>query len=110
MFLGSISARDLLDYAMPDSDGNITETALATAFIRFVAKEHADRRSVSLDVDAPSVTSITEEDVDNCITFKTPCRAKLCRISLLQSLKTIELKIWLRLIRPMLLLHGAKLL
>ena len=110
MFLGSTSACDLLDYAMPDSDGNITETAIATAFIRSVAEEHEYRCSASPDEDTPCVTSIMEEDIDNCMAFETQRRAKLGRISLLQFLKAIEFEIRLRLMRKMLLVHGAKLL
>ncbi|RMZ68585.1 hypothetical protein GMOD_00008307 [Pyrenophora seminiperda CCB06] len=88
-FLGSTSARDIIDYAMPNSSGNITKKALAAAFIRCVSDEHADRRSESPGIDAPGVTFITEDDVDRCMSFETQRRAKLGHISLFKFLKTI---------------------
>ncbi|KAL7777766.1 hypothetical protein CFE70_004436 [Pyrenophora teres f. teres 0-1] len=89
-FLGSTSARDLLDHATSEFNGVIPRKALASAFIRCVADEHADRRAASPGVHAPGVAFITEKDVDQCMSFETQRRAKLGYISLFKFLRMIE--------------------
>ncbi|KAI1671231.1 hypothetical protein L13192_04588 [Pyrenophora tritici-repentis] len=89
-FLGSTSARDLLDRATSGYNGMVSRKAIAAAFVRCVADEHADMRSVSPGVDAPGVTFITENDVDQCMSFETQRRAKLGYTLLFKFLKMIE--------------------